>query len=85
MNKHKWIKLGQIFHDGYCANPTATHLNESVVRVYYSSRDINNKSSIFAFDYDLDNLETLQKKVSFYINIKLIVIFFIRNHTWVYL
>lgn len=62
MNKHKWIKLGQIFHDGYCANPTATHLNESVVRVYYSSRDINNKSSIFAFDYDLDNLETLQKK-----------------------
>lgn len=56
-----WKKLGQIYHfkkiDEYAlthaSNPLAVHLNGDVFRVFYSCRDIDNKSSVAYVDIDI--------------------------------
>lgn len=63
-----WVKLGQIFSDddipghpqlmAYAANPLAVHLEGDVYRIFYSSRDIRNRSSVGAVDVDI-----IQKKI----------------------
>ncbi|MFY0592625.1 hypothetical protein [Roseivirga sp.] len=60
-----WIKLGKIFSPvpkgeylcSHASNPTALWLQEDVFRVYYNGRNINNKSSIFFFDFDLKKMK----------------------------
>lgn len=59
----RWRKLGLVFHpDGsrpwgrtHAANPVAEHMSEGRWRIYYSSRDENNRSSVSWVDIDLDN------------------------------
>src|SRR5688572_27910591 len=57
----KWRKLGRIFQpDGnypwmrsHAANPTAEHRGGDLFRVYFSSRDEHNRSSIAWLELDL--------------------------------
>lgn len=57
MKDQNWKKLGIIYKNGHCSNPTALKIEDSLYRVFYSSRDTNNMSSIFAFDINLDSLK----------------------------
>ena len=60
----EWIKQGLIFdpelypRDSYlkshAANPLPIHKYGSIFRIFYSGRDIGNRSSIGYFDYDFD-------------------------------
>ncbi len=60
----KWIKLGQIFKvennntflASHAANPLAIHLKDDVFRVFYSGRDLSNKSSVSFVDIDIKKL-----------------------------
>ena len=60
----KWIKLGQIFKVdnnntflvSHAANPLAIHLKDDVFRVFYSGRDLSNKSSVSFVDIDIKKL-----------------------------
>lgn len=59
----KWRKLGRVYvPDGsvpwmhaYAANPTAEHLRDDIFRIYFSSRDSQNRSSISFVDIDLND------------------------------
>jgi hypothetical protein len=59
----KWRKLGHIYSpDGkkpwmqsYAANPIAEHQGDDRFRIYFSSRDEKNRSSIASIDIDLKN------------------------------
>ena len=42
-----WKKLGQIY------NPTIIKLNDNVIRVFYSGRDKQKRSSLGAFDFNM--------------------------------
>lgn len=56
-----WEKLGQIFYKknthpllvSHAANPLALHLHDDVFRVFYSGRDLHNKSSVSYVDIDI--------------------------------
>ena len=56
-----WKKLGQIYHcrpiDEYllshASNPLAVHLKDDIVRVFFSGRDRENKSSVGYVDIDI--------------------------------
>jgi len=60
----KWKKLGKIFeiNENYkkdwmfshSANPTALLLNDNVFRVFFSTRDVNNKSNVGFFDMEIE-------------------------------
>lgn len=57
----RWIKLGQIYvppgkHPklrSHAANPLPVHLRDDVYRVFFSARDVDNKSSVGAVDIDV--------------------------------
>jgi predicted GH43/DUF377 family glycosyl hydrolase len=57
----KWRKLGRIFQPSgnldwarsHAANPTPEHLEGNIFRIYFSSRDANNRSSIGYIVVDL--------------------------------
>lgn len=59
----KWRKLGRIFQPAgdldwarsHAANPTAEHIEGDIFRVYFSSRDASNRSSIGCIIIDLAN------------------------------
>ena len=61
----KWTKLGQIYQHqssnalllSHASNPLALQLYDDVFRIFYSSRDINNKSSIGYVDFDVEKLK----------------------------
>ena len=63
---NNWKKLGLIFvnkgvHEKlktHASNPVPVQITDSVYRIYYSGRDSENRSSVGAIDFDLD-----QKKV----------------------
>jgi hypothetical protein len=61
----KWHKLGLLYqpdaaarHEklkSHAANPLALHLEGDIYRVYYSARDVANRSSVGAVDIDIVN------------------------------
>lgn len=60
----RWKKLGLIFKpdtqytwmQSHASNPLVLHLGDALYRVYFASRDQQNRSSIAFFEYDLDAL-----------------------------
>lgn len=62
-NKIKWEKLGLIFapnttlswQTSHAALPTRWHLGGSQYRIFFSSRDKDNRAHVGAFDIDLNN------------------------------
>jgi predicted GH43/DUF377 family glycosyl hydrolase len=66
-----WVKKGFLYkpnpnlywQQSHCQNPTIEFINNNVVRIYFSSRDKNNKAYAGFFDYDLnDNTITYSTK-----------------------
>ncbi|OLQ86141.1 hypothetical protein BIY22_12895 [Vibrio panuliri] len=65
----KWRKLGNIFDISardlgpygisHCANPRAINLHGDIFRIFYCSRDLDNRSSVFAIDFDISSLSIL--------------------------
>lgn len=59
--KHSWAKKGRIFSPSgrhpklatHAANPLPLLLSGDVYRIFFSGRDVNNRSSVGAFDFDL--------------------------------
>lgn len=57
----KWQKIGQIYRFkpidesslSHASNPLAVHLYDDIYRVYFSARDVNNKSSVAYVDIDI--------------------------------
>ena len=69
-NKSYWKKIGLIYElstekDDYlvshASNPTAIEIKDGVFRVYFSARDIENRSSVSAFDLDLKNYKIINE------------------------
>lgn len=62
-----WEKLGQVFEmyeihpmlRTHASNPLAVHLTDDVYRVYFSGRDVENKSSVGFADVDIIQLRTI--------------------------
>lgn len=69
--KQNWIKLGQIYvpkvggvhHKlmSHAANPLPVHLDGDIFRVFYSGRDLNNRSSVGAVDIDIVKREIIKE------------------------
>ena len=69
MSGHQWRKLGHLYcpaahgrHPAlltHAANPLPVHLHGDVYRVFYSGRDIANRSSVGAVDVDLVRREVV--------------------------
>jgi len=65
----KWKKLGRIFCPNnnfdwmvsYAAVPFAEHLYKDIFRIYFSCRDINNRSSIAYIEIDINNPNDILK------------------------
>jgi hypothetical protein len=65
----KWTKLGQLYmHDikdsfllTHASNPLAININEDVFRVFFSARNVDNKSSIGYIDFNIKTLKILNK------------------------
>ena len=61
----KWQKLGKIFENtgisqdlvSHSSNPAPIYLSKDKIRIFYSGRNLDNKSSISFIDFDLKNLE----------------------------
>ena len=60
----KWIKKGLIFsglnefdwnEKGYASVPTVYKISEKVLRIYYTGRDVNNKTTISFIEVDANN------------------------------
>lgn len=57
----KWRKLGQIFHFkkindhllSHASNPVAIPLSDNIFRIFFSSRNMENRSSVGYFDFDI--------------------------------
>jgi hypothetical protein len=70
MTKH-WKKLGQIYNPNesaqhpkltsHAANPLPVHLKGDVYRVFFSGRDVSNRSSVGAVDIDLHQRKVVKK------------------------
>ena len=66
----QWEKIGRIFNPlnydredaliSHASNPTVLKLRNELVRVFYSGRDKNNRSSVGAFDFNMKTL-TVEK------------------------
>jgi len=62
LSGHHWIKAGLIFTPSgrhpqlrsHAANPLAVLLSGDLYRIFYSGRDKHNRSSVGAFDYDIE-------------------------------
>ena len=73
LNKnYTWEKLGVIFdlpqkrgglYKSHTSNPTSLFISDNIIRIFFSSRDAKNRSSIFSIDFDLD--KKLEIKNSF--------------------
>lgn len=69
--RQQWKKLGQIYcpkEGGYhqklishAANPLPVHLDSDIYRVFYSGRDVNNRSSVGAVDIDIVKRKIIQE------------------------
>lgn len=63
----KWKKLGQIFIpnndnpflQSHASNPLPVHLQDDIFRVFYSGRNIENKSSVGFVDIDIETKELI--------------------------
>ena len=80
----KWRKLGQIFEVNqdhpllisHASNPLALYLRNDIFRIFFSARNIKNKSSVSFVDIDIEKLKVIKtqdkplieygKKNSFY-------------------
>jgi hypothetical protein len=68
---NRWIKLGQIYTPNvsdrhpklvsHAANPLPVHLEGDVYRVFYSGRDIINRSSVGAVDIDISKHKVVKE------------------------
>lgn len=64
---YSWIKKGRIFAPkgihpkllSHAANPLAMPLSKDVFRIFYSGRDAKNRSSVGAFDYDMNSAQVI--------------------------
>lgn len=66
----KWVKQGLIYDpripgrhpklQSHAANPLPIHLTGDIYRIFYSGRDIENRSSVGAFDFDLAKQQVVQ-------------------------
>ncbi|MBE9238210.1 hypothetical protein IQ227_19810 [Anabaena aphanizomenioides LEGE 00250] len=66
-----WKKLGLLYEPdsanshpklvSHAANPLAVHLEADVYRIFFSGRDVNNKSSVGAVDIDIVKRKVVQK------------------------
>lgn len=62
-----WRKIGQVFFVNnnnpflltHGANPVAVHLNNDDFRIFYSGRNIDNKSSVGFVDLNIENLKII--------------------------
>jgi hypothetical protein len=62
-----WKKLGQVYSaqaiDSYilthAANPLAIHIKGDIFRIFFSGRDVKNRSSVAFVDIDLSNLKII--------------------------
>ena len=67
---HNWIKKGQIFSVqnsnqylvSHASNPLACHIRDDIFRVFYSGRNIDNKSSVGYVDIDILTHEIIKSK-----------------------
>lgn len=65
----KWEKIGNIFCPNnnfdwmvsHAANPFVEKLTDSIYRIYFTCRDINNRSHIGSVDIDFDNNFSIEK------------------------
>ncbi|MBQ2645515.1 hypothetical protein IJG14_08110 [bacterium] len=65
----KWKKLGRLYYIenlceelfSHCANPLPVHLENDIYRVYFSGRDIKNRSSVGAVDIDIVKRQIIQE------------------------
>lgn len=62
----KWKKIGLIFTPlgtidsvSHCQHPTPIKLVDSCYRIFYGSRNSNNLTQIFYFDFDIERLQVL--------------------------
>ena len=66
-----WKKRGQIFDPestprhpnlaSHAANPLAVHLIDDVYRIFYSGRDLQNRSSVGAVDINITTCEIIHE------------------------
>ena len=66
----RWKKHGRIFHIGlkkknsfsysHTSNPVPVKIKNDIYRIFYASRNKDNKSSIFSFDFDLKKLKIIK-------------------------
>jgi len=67
VQNHNWKKLGQLFQVNnlnpylcsHAANPLALHLENDIFRIFYSGRNIENKSSIGYIDINIITQEII--------------------------
>ncbi len=65
-----WKKLGQLYHFepngeyiySHATNPVAINIYEDVFKIYFSSRDAHNKSSLACIEVDIVKQEVLENK-----------------------
>lgn len=67
--KYRWEKLGRLYKPSptgrhpkllsHAANPLPVHLKGNVYRIFYSGRDVSNRSSVGAVDIDLSKQEVI--------------------------
>ena len=66
-----WEKLGNIYDPrkingkhhkliSHASNPTPMRIDEDIYRIYFSGRDIYNRSSISAFDFNVKKMEIIK-------------------------
>jgi hypothetical protein len=62
----KWKKMGLIvspahtkYSTSHCQHPTPVKIFENIYRVFYGSRNSENLTQVFSFDFDIDNLKVL--------------------------
>jgi hypothetical protein len=68
-SNHKWDKLGIIYSlDNstknkflltHSSNPTAVEIGDGLFRVFFSARDAQNRSSVSAFDFDMESFHVV--------------------------
>tara|TARA_B100000614_G_C14513023_1_gene479362 strand:+ start:32 stop:958 length:927 start_codon:yes stop_codon:yes gene_type:complete len=67
----KWDKVGLIyslnnntnnkFLNSHASNPTAVEINDGIFRVFFSARDAQNRSSVSAFDIDMESFQVVNE------------------------
>jgi hypothetical protein len=68
---HRWKKLGLLYNPtdrevrhpkllSHAANPLPVHMKDDIYRIYYSGRDLKNRSSVGAVDVDIITRQIIQ-------------------------